>query len=150
MKLRNFILIGSFAAMAATGAAMAQSGSGSAGASGSTSGASASGSTSGSSTNPADRMPTDPTAPLNDAKNKLKKNAPGTPSTSPNGNPTGPISVTPPSQDNPNTAVDVNTDPAKAHAAAGTNGVNANAQLNATSPDQATPKGTKKKSKSGQ
>ena len=141
MKLRNFILIGSFAAMAATGAAMAQSGS-----------AGASGSTNGSSTNPADRMPTDPTAAVNDAKGKVKKNAPGAPSAGPNGNPSSPISVTPPSQDNPNTSADVNTDPAKAHANAGTNGVGANASVTPpATPQGGTPAKSKKKdSSSGQ
>ncbi len=56
---------------------------------------------------------------------KSKKNA----ATSTTGNP---ISVTPPSADNPQTSVDVNTDPAKAHADAGPAGVNANANLDGT------------------
>jgi hypothetical protein len=66
----------------------------------------------------------------NDAKQsgqstaKSKKDAKGTQA--------NPITVTPPSQEDPNTTVNVNTDPAKANATAGPSGANADADINAT------------------
>jgi hypothetical protein len=60
------------------------------------------------------------------AKSKSKSKA---------GAPNNPITVTPPSDQNPQTGVDVTTDPARAHGDAGPQGVNANANLNGTETD---------------
>lgn len=124
-KLHHYILAGSFAALTFTGAALAQSG--------------ASPIRTPSIPSPNTDHPSDPVGPakdkVNQAKERGKKNADQSTSGSsnPNGtNSAGPISVTPPSQSDPTTGVGVNTDPAKANATAGPNGVDANASLNAS------------------